>query len=461
MPPVPQTVAQVNKPYRTIISKTIPVMESIPLLKKLETFESRSMHSQPPVVWDKALGFQIHDPYGNKWLDFSSGVLVTNAGHGVPAIRDAISDMAQKNLLHAYLFPTQIRAEAAEALIDLTPEKLDKVFFLSTGSEAIENIIKISRTYGHNISPKKIGILSFEGAFHGRTMGAQMAGGIPTLKNWIINHDPDMHTVSFPNCYKCPLKKDSFQDCDSQCFQLIEQTLEKQGKNPGDIAAVITESYQGSGALFAPTGYMRRLYDWCKTHDILLVFDEVQAAFGRTGKWFAYEHYGIIPNLVALGKGISSSLPVSAVVGEAALMDIFDPGHMTSTHSANPICLAAVLANIKHLQKENLVENAYKVGLHMEKKLQTLKESYPDVIGHIEGRGLMFGLYITKDRDTKTADRIKAEAIVTGCVQQGLLMCNPVGPDLAMIKLAPPLCITIDAVNDGIDVIHSVIKNLA
>ena len=440
----------IDTPYRRIVSPEFPVPESLPTLDKLKKYEARSMHSQPPVVWDRAEGFQAYDRFGNMWLDWSSGVLVTNAGHGCIEIQDAINEMTRKSLLHSYLFPTEIRAMAAEKLIKLTPKNLNKVFPLSTGAEAVENAIKTVRTYGESIHPKKIGILSFTGAFHGRTLGAQMIGGIPKLKEWISNFDPDFHVVPFPNCYLCPLGKERYEGCFEDCFHLIEEALTERGKSHNEVAGVITESYQGSGALFAPEGYMQLLYEWCKKHEIVLALDEIQAGFGRTGKWFAFQHYNVTPNLLVLGKGMSSSLPVSAVVGEERLMDLFDPGETTSTHGGNPICLAAMLASINVIEKNNLVENARLVGEHLKGRLLESMNKYPDKIGHVEGTGLVYGVYIVKTKGSKEPDGARAAEIVNRYIRKGLLTCAPIGKGGGMIKISPPLNITRDAIDDGI-----------
>ena len=446
----PEKTELVDTPFRKIVSTEIPVRESLPILEKLTEYESRSMHAQAPVVWDRASGVQVWDPYGNMWLDWSSGVLVTNSGHGPVEIQEAIAAAAEKGVLFSYLFPTEIRALVAEKLVQMAPPNLEKVFLLSAGAEAIECAIKAARGWGLTVHPRKIGLISFAGAYHGRTLGAQMIGGQPALKEWIVNFDPDIHVVPFPKCYLCPLGKEEYAGCEAECFALIEKTLELRNRNPAQVAGVILESYQGSYAAFAPEGYVRLLADWCRQNNILLIFDEVQAGFGRTGKLFSFEHYGVTPNLIALGKSVSSSLPVAAVIGEAEVMDIFGPGEMTSTHSGSPLCMAATLANLKLLERKNLVENARVVGEHFNTRLLGLQEKYPQAVGHFEGRGLMYGVYFVKEKGSKEPDKKRAVNIVKRCIHKGLLLCQPLGHGGAMIKIAPPLVITKEAVDDGI-----------
>ncbi|MBI3991380.1 MAG: aspartate aminotransferase family protein, partial [Candidatus Omnitrophica bacterium] len=341
----PREVPKIRTKFRRIVTK-IPVPESLPVLETLRKHEPISMTGQPPVVWHRANGFHVEDKWGNRWIDFSSGVLVTNAGHCCPDIQKAIIKQVESGLLHNYCFPSAQRAELAKKLVDIAPKELNKVFILTTGSEATENAIKLARTYGRKTAGnKKIGIVSFNGAFHGRTLGAQMIGGIPALKEWIVNLDPDIHQVPFPGDFRI----------EDKSFGLFEKTLAEKSVSPDRIAGVITETYQGGGASFAPKEYIRQLACWCKVNNVILIFDEVQAGFGRTGKLFGFEHYGVVPDMVCLGKGISSSLPISAVLGKAKIMDLYGPGEMTSTHTGNPLSCVAALANINFILKKNLV----------------------------------------------------------------------------------------------------------
>src|SRR3989440_2916176 len=342
----PQPVPFVETPSRRTRTPT-PPPDSVATLEKLYRYEPISMRGQPPIVWERAEGVQVWDRHGNMWLDWSSGVLVTNAGHGIPAIREAIIDQVNSGLLHNYCFPSEERAALAEYLVKLAPPGLEKVFLLTTGSEATECAIKLARSNGLRVGgPKKIGIVGAERGFHGRTLGAQQAGGIPGQKGWIVNEDPAIVQVPFPDGYWT----------EDTSFDVFLATLKKKGLRPENVAGVMFESYQGVGPDFAPVDYIRQLAAWCKANDALLIFDEVQAGFGRTGKFWAFEHYGITPDVICCGKGISSSLPLSAVIGRADIMDQFPPGSMTSTHTGNPVCCAAALANLKKIVDEKLTE---------------------------------------------------------------------------------------------------------
>ena len=422
----PRDVKKIDTKYRRIVTK-IPVPESLEILKRLQKYEPRSMSGQPPIVWDRAEGFQVYDKYGNMWLDWSSGVLVTNSGHGRRKVRDAIIQQAEHGLLHNYCFPSEIRSLLAEKLVKLAPDNIDKAFLLTTGAEATENAFKLARTYGQQQGGKRKNvIISYEDAFHGRTLGAQMLGGMPGLKTWIVHHDPDIIQLPFPDGYRNPNTR----------FEDFEAELVKHSVNSDNVAGVILETYQGATACFAPSEYMQRLRYWCNQHDVLLIFDEVQAGFGRTGKFFAFEHYDVEADLICCGKGISGSLPLSAVLGNSRVMDIYPAGAMTSTHTGNPVCCAAALANIDLMFKEKLVENAATVGKILGEGLVRIQQRYADIIDIVQGRGLVYGLMIV-EKDSRKPDKALAAKIVQHSFERGLLLFSPVGK--ATVKIAPPV----------------------
>jgi 4-aminobutyrate aminotransferase-like enzyme len=438
----PVEVPLVNTQYRTIRTK-LPVPESLEIFRQLQQSEPVSMMGQPPVVWDKAEGFQVFDKWGNKWIDWSSGVLITNAGHGRQEIIHAIKDILEQNLLATYVFVHKKRADLTQMLQKLSPDPENYlVFLLSTGSEATENCIKLAKTYSlEKYGPDRKYFVTFKNAFHGRTMGAQLAGGVDRLKNWIVDEGRTFVQVPFPDGYKN----------EDVSFDLFLRTLHDQGIKPGQVAGIMTESYQGVGPDFLPYEYARQLAQFCKENDIPLIADEVQSGFGRTGKMFAYEHYDIAPDLIACGKGISSSLPLSAVIGRKDIMDLYAPGSMTSTHSASPIPVAAAIENLKIIRKENLVENARKMGEILIPGLSRVQQKYPSVLGCLQGKGLVAGIQCVKE-GTRIPDPDLAVKINVACFQKGLLMFAPVGVAGECIKIAPPLIITPDALQESLQV---------
>src|SRR3989440_6442968 len=244
----PRKVPLVKTKYRRIVSD-LPHPASVATLEKLRKFEPQSMRGQPPLVWDRADDILVYDKYGNRWLDWSSGVLVTNAGHGAPEVKRAILDQVNSGLLHNYVFPSEERAALAEQLIELAPKGLEKVFLLTTGSEATECAIKLARSHGiRKGGTKKIGIVGAERGFHGRTLGAQQAGGIPGQKGWIVNEDPAIVQVPFPDGYWT----------EDTSFDLFLHVVKKRGLESQNVAGVIFESYQGVGPDFAPVEYMKQ-----------------------------------------------------------------------------------------------------------------------------------------------------------------------------------------------------------
>ncbi len=438
----PQQVDRVDTQYRRI-QTDLPVPESIPILERSEQYEPRSMLGQPPIVWDKAEGFQVYDRWGNVWLDWSSGVLVMNAGHAHPAIREAIQEQVDKPLLATYVFMHEKRAELAELLVSIAPEKLTRVFLLSTGSEATENTIKLARTYGiRQGGREKHVIVGFDNGFHGRTLGAQLAGGMQSQKDWIVNLDPGFVSVPFPDGFHC----------EDRSFDLFLSTLEEKGVEPKNIAGIIFEPFQGVGPFFMPVEYAQQLEAFCRENDILIICDEVQSGFGRSGKWFTFEHYGITPDLIACGKGISSSLPISAVIGREDVMNLYKPGSMTSTHSASPLPVASAVANIRAMQEENIVQHAAEMEAVLAPPLFDIQKKYPESIGSVNVKGLVAGMQVVKP-GTKQADPDRALAINEKCFQMGLLMFAPVGTGGQCIKIAPPLITPEDALEEGAQVL--------
>ncbi|MCU0229491.1 MAG: aspartate aminotransferase family protein [Bryobacterales bacterium] len=442
-PLTPKPVPPVETELRRITTP-IPVPESIPVLERLARFEPLAMQGQPPVLWDHAVGFQVSDAYGNRWIDWSSGVLITNAGHGHPKVVKAIQEAAGKELLTTYAFLSALRAELVERLSGLLPEKLKKIFLLTTGSEAVECAIKLCRTHGVRVGGQRKNIIvSFEKAFHGRTLGSQQAGGIPALKDWIVNFDPGFVQAPFPDGYRT----------EDTSFDFFLRCLEERGIAPEDICGVVFELYQGGSVAFAPDAYIQRLRAWCDQHQILMVADEVQAGFGRTGTLWGYEQYqGIVPDLVTWGKGISSSLPIAAVAGSAELMDMHPPGSMSSTHTGNPVCCAAALASLEVILEEGLVDNCRQVGGLLQQRLREIASRYPEM-GDVQGRGLVAGIACVKP-GTKEPDGDLAWETVRACVERGLLMFCPVGFGGATIKICPPLCITAEAIEESCAVLE-------
>ena len=325
----PQSVSKINTKYRRIVTQ-LPVPESLEIINKLDRYESRSMHGQIPIVWDRAEGFNVYDAWGNKWLDFTSTIFVANAGHGNPKISEALKNTINKPLLHTYNYYSKERSDYIEYLIKNTPFYLNKAFLLSAGTEATECALKLMRMYGKQNNKKKIGVISFSGNWHGRTLGAQMLSDDCKQKEWIGYQDPNIYYLPFP----FPWTKEAVEDSEAFFTESINKLIKTYNLSPQqDLCGFMIETFQGWGALFYPINFIKAVEKFARKNQMLLTFDEMQAGFGRTGRLFGYMHYNIWPDIICCGKGASSSLPLSFVLGRKDILDIPEIGSMSSTRS--------------------------------------------------------------------------------------------------------------------------------
>jgi 4-aminobutyrate aminotransferase/diaminobutyrate-pyruvate transaminase/4-aminobutyrate aminotransferase/(S)-3-amino-2-methylpropionate transaminase len=436
--------------YRRIVTP-IPVPASIARFEQLRRHEPTSMGGQPPIIWQEGEGCSIRDPYGNQWIDFSAGVLVAATGYGHPRVKEAMKRQIDTGLYHTYCFANEPRIELVEKLAAMAPDPLEKVFLLSTGSEATECAMKLARTYAQRKGlPGKTHLVTFEHAFHGRTLGAQLAGGSPGLKAWIAGDHPEFVQVPFP---------EGFRTADTS-FDLFERSLAERGVAPESVCGVMTETYQGCNAQMFPLEYAQRLRQWCDRHDVLLIFDEIQAAFGRTGKLFGFQHLGVSPDLITCGKGISGGMPLSAVIGRREVMDLYGPGEMTSTHTANPVCCAATLANLQVIEDEDAVGNAARLAPILAEACAAMQQAARGRIGKVASIGLVGALQFVVP-GTTTPDHDTAWDVVRRCVESGVLLFAPVGVGGGAIKINPPLIITEGAFREGLGVVLDAVRALA
>jgi 4-aminobutyrate aminotransferase-like enzyme len=444
-PVTPAKVPAVHTRHRKIAT-AIPHPDSVAILNKLRAVEPVSMEGQPAIVWDRADNYYVFDAYGNQWIDFTSGVLITNAGHGRKPMTDAVKAVADQGLLTTYCFPHQHRADLVAALQKVAPRPTDKVMLLSTGSEATELCLKLAREHGRRIGKEKGVFVTFKNAFHGRTLGSQQAGGIPGLKQWIGYEDTHFVNVPFPDGgVRSPKEADDFSN--------FEKELARQGVKPDQVVGVMTETYQGGNSSFAPPAYIQALRKWCDDNKAVLIMDEVQAGFGRTGKFWGFEHYDIKPDLIACGKGISGALPLSAVIGKPQLLDQFPPGSMTSTHSGNPVCCASALASLKIIHDEKLVEKAAAQGRILQAAVKRIRERFSDVILAAHGKGLVASLHCVKPGTTEPDDKLTWQVILK-TVQSGVMLFGGVGFGGASVKISPPLTIPADVLEEGLTVLE-------
>lgn len=446
---IPVNVDSVNTQYRKITTD-IPVPESIPLLEKMYSLESHSMHGQMPIIWDRAEDFQVFDAWGNVWIDFTSTIFVANAGHGNKRIKDALKKLLDKPLLHTYTYASKERIDYLDYLISNTPAQFEKAFLLSAGTEATEAALKLMRLNGKKIGKRKGGVICFNGAFHGRTMGAQMMTGSKPAREWIGYEDPNIHHLPFPYPWK-----EGISNPKEFFYTALYNLLEEKGLDPEkDLCGIMMETFQGWGGIFYPTAFVQELVNYAHERGILVTFDEMQAGFGRTGELFGYMHYEVEPDLLCCGKGASSGLPLAIVLGSKEVMDLPDIGSMSSTHSANPLCCVAGHENLKAMLEDGLIENSKTLGVIFHKALNDIKSKYPEYIKYVFGKGLLAALVFVDAKDNplnQLCDIISEKAM-----QRGLLVVHT---GRESIKLAPPLSITEDALLEGINVLDECIAD--
>jgi len=450
----PVVVPQVKTAFRQIITP-IPAPDSIPILDKLYRYESRSMHGQMPIVWDRAKDFQVFDKWGNCWIDFTSTIFVANSGHANPHIIDALKNTLDQGLLHTYTYASEIRARFLEELIGSTPDELAKAYLVSAGTEATETAVKLMRLYAKSRHKKRPGVISFDGSFHGRTMGAAQISGTRAQRDWVGFEDPNVFHLPFP--YPWDENGHQINESGRIRFERDLETLRRRGIDPAtDIGGIIFESYIGWAAAFFPKDYVQAWAKLAHDNDFLVTFDEIQSGFGRTGRFFAYQHYGVTPDLICCGKGISSSLPLAAVLGRADVLDLPDVGSMSSTHSANPMSCAAGLANLETIRDAGLVEQSADNGEKLHSRLADLQRHFPAHIPYILGKGMLAALIIS-DPMVENGGGALASKICESALRKGLLLVHT---GRESIKIGPPLTISNEALMEGLDVLEEAISEI-
>ena len=451
----PRATAPVESRWRRIVTE-IPVAKSLPLIKRLRAVEPRSVWGMPPIVWHQAEGFLVRDPYGNQWIDLTSGIMTANAGHAHPKICAAIDRAVEQNLLFSYAFPTEARTKLLEKLTALSPIPDSKAIVFCSGTEATECAMMLMRRKGSRLSAARVGVLSFEGSYHGRTLAASLAGGRPQPTDWIKREQVCHYQIPYPFCPRCPWGRTSYEDCGRWCFDRCLQSLQERGIIAEQIAGLITESVAGWATWPLPTDFAGAMAGWARENEILLTFDEVQAGCGRTGRMFGFEHFGVVPDLITLGKGLTSSLPVSAVVGRRELLDQPSPGDMSSTHGGSPVCVAAAVANLEVITEEHLIEKSARTGAVVLTELKALERQFPDRVLSIHGKGLFISAHLKRPDDGRP-DIELADAVAQEAVRRGVMM---IVTGKGFLKVAPPLGIDIDAAIEAIGVLRECFADL-
>src|SRR5258708_20987253 len=374
-----------------------------------------SIKAVEPVVVERASGAQIYGVDGRAYLDCFAGIAVVNAGHVHPRIAQAAKaqiDQFIHNCSYVYYAPTV--ADLAEVLAHITPGALQKTFFCNSGAEAIEGALRLAK-----VATGKREVIALQMAFHGRTYASLSITGNIARKTRGGPYMPGVAFAPAPYCYRCPLKLEP-QSCGLACADAVEDTIRY--RTGGDVAAFIVEPVLGEGGLMPlPEDYLARGKEILDRHGILLIVDEVQTGFGRTGKLFGIEHHeGIEPDMIAMAKGIDDGFPFGAFIAPEAIADSFLPGEHLSTFGGNPVCCAAALANIAVLQEEGLIEHAAELGDWALGELHALKQRN-ELIGDVRGQGLMLGIELVRDRASKEPAAAEAARVRAICREAGVL----------------------------------------
>ncbi|MDU8886862.1 aspartate aminotransferase family protein [Yeosuana sp. MJ-SS3] len=396
-----------------------------------------------------AKGAIITDADGNELIDFAGGIGVVNAGHCPEPVVDAIREQAGKYLHTSFNVVTyEPYIQLCEELAEILPHgEKTKVMLVSTGAEAVENAIKIARQ-----ATKKSAILCFTGAYHGRTMMAMTLTSKVSYKYDCGPFAPEVYRLPFPNFYRYSGTKTLDEFVDDELKRLHESALNL--VDVTELAAIIIEPIQGEGGFNpAPQRYLEGLRSFCDEHGIMLIMDEVQSGFCRTGHWASWQHYGVQPDISTYAKSMGSGLPIAAVVGKADIMDAAASGSIGGTYIGSPICCVAASATIKYMKDINLNERAVEVGNIISTRLNNLKKDCPE-IGDVRGIGAMIGIEFVKNGDPRQPNSEVCGPIVKGCAEHGLIVLSA-GTYKNVLRILSPLVITNEQLNKGLTILEN------
>ena len=437
--------------FPTILTE-LPGPEAQKVLEKDRRFISQSYTRVYPLVVKKAQGVWVEDVDSNRFLDFTSGIAVCNTGHCHPQVVAAIRRQAEQ-LIHmsGTDFYYEAQSNLAGKLAEIMPGSKEKrVFFGNSGAEAIEAALKLARYH-----TKRSRIIAFLGAFHGRTMGALSLTASKVIhEKGFFPLVPGITHVPYAYCYRCPAHS-AYPGCGCACVEWIREDLFKRSLPPEEVAAIFVEPIQGEGGyIVPPLEFHQKLFKLAKDFGILFVVDEVQTGMGRTGKMLGIEHWDLVPDIVALAKGIASGMPLGAMVSQSEVMT-WIPGSHASTFGGNPISCQAALATIELLQG-GLIQNAASMGDYILGQLRELQKRFP-LIGDIRGKGLMIGVELVKDPVTKEKAVEERNRIIQACFEKGLLI---LGCGENVFRLIPPLIITKKEADTALTILEEVFQKM-
>jgi len=416
-----------------------------------KVFPKASRVTYAPIVAIKAQNARVWDVEGREYIDFLSDAAVQNVGHNNERVVKAIKEQAD-NLLHfTFIYGFTIEPLLlAEKLGEISPVDNPKVVFGLSGSDANDGAIKFTRAY-----TKRRIILSYLKSYYGATYGASSITGLDFHVRALVGELSDVHYIPYPDCYRCPFGKEK-NACKMECIEYIKAKFEGEVYADG-VAALFAEPIQGdAGMIVPPEDYFKRVKKILDEHGILLVLDEVQSGLGRTGKWFAIEHFGIRPDIITIAKPLGGGLPISAVIGRAEIMDSLPPLGHTFTLSGNPVTSRAAMAVIEEIEEKNLLKRAEKLGNYAIKKFEKMKKGH-ELIGDVRGKGLMIGLDLVKDKETKERAYDEAKKVVWRAYELGLIIAFLQGN---VLRIQPPLTIEEELLEEGLNRLDQAITDV-
>ncbi|MBK7945738.1 MAG: aspartate aminotransferase family protein [Flavobacteriales bacterium] len=403
----------------------------------------------------KAHGATIIDDDGRELIDFAGGIGVVNAGHCPPPVVKAIQEQAEK-FLHVSFNVASYEPYVAlcEKLNNLLPHGgPTKTLLVSTGAEAVENAIKIARQ-----ATKRSGVLCFTDAFHGRTMMAMTLTSKVGYKPDCGPFAPEVYRTQYPNYFHYGAGRSEAEFAQAELHRLEE--LSHNLVDPKQLACVIIELVQGEGGFnVAPKAYVEGLRKWCDQHGILLIFDEIQAGFGRTGAWSAYSHFGITPDISTWAKSLGSGLPIAAVMGKAEIMDKAAPSSIGGTYIGNPVSCAAALATLKYMEEIDINAKGRHVGEVIRARFEKMKAKH-DCIGDVRGLGAMMAMEFNVKRDPAKPDADTCTKLMNACAKRNLVVITA-GTDKNVIRVLSPLVISDELLNKGLDIMEEELAKIA
>ncbi|MEM1982651.1 MAG: acetyl ornithine aminotransferase family protein [Sulfolobales archaeon] len=430
-----------------------PGPKSMDVVESDEELIMQSFSRWYPLVVKMGCGSVVEDLDGNLYIDFNSGIGVMNVGHNHPKVVEAIKKQVNK-LLH-YSITDFLYEEAvmhAKEFLEIVPiDGRKKVFYCNSGTEGIEGALKVVKGYFKN---SRQYVITFIGSFHGRTLGSlSLSGSKPIHKKYFQPLLPGVISVPYPDPYRCPLNVEG-DECGDAVISYIEDYLFKRLISGDDVAGIFIEPILGEGGyVVPPKDFLPKLRKLCNDYGILLVFDEVQSGMGRTGKWFAAEHWGVKSDILVSSKALASGLPLGAIVGKAEVMSL-PKGTHASTFGGNPVALAASRAVIRAIIDEGMLDNALRVGESIMKRISEWVNKY-EIVGHVRGKGLMIGIELVKDKGTKDYADKELSKVLFEAFRRGLAV---IGAGYSVIRIAPPLIISEELAHKGLDILEDVIK---